>query len=92
MPNVVVPKKFKVLEFKKYSGATNPMTHIIGHCREMTAIAHDDKLLIHYFYRSLTNVALICYMQLDSSHLKSWKDLVHAFIKRYWYNLNIAQT
>lgn len=41
--NVVVLKKFKILEFKKYSGATNPRTYITGYCREMTKVAYDDK-------------------------------------------------
>lgn len=52
--SVTVPKKFKVPKFEKPNGSSNLKTYIIGHYREMIAIAHEDKLLIHFFHKSLT--------------------------------------
>lgn len=49
VPNMVIPKKFKVPEFKKCNGAINRRIHIIGYYKKMTEVAHDDKLLIYYF-------------------------------------------
>lgn len=78
---VTIPKKFKVPKFEKYNGTTNPKMHIITYYRGMMEVANDDKLPIHFFHRSLTGVALKWYMQLDSSRIKTWKDLVDAFIR-----------
>jgi len=35
VPNVVVPKKFRVPEFIKYSGTQCPMTHLRSYCNKM---------------------------------------------------------
>lgn len=58
----------------------------------MTEVAYNDKLLIHFFYKSLTGDAQRWYMQLDSSRTRSWKDLADAFIRQYGYNLDTAST
>jgi len=49
VPDVVIPPKFKVLEFEKYKGATCPKSHLTMYCRKMVAHAHDEKLLTHIF-------------------------------------------
>jgi len=43
VPNVVVPKKFCVPEFIKYSGTQCPMTHHKSYCNKMTEVVHDKK-------------------------------------------------
>lgn len=60
--NVTVPKKFKVLKFSKYKGTTNPKTHIITYYKEITEVTYNDKLIIHFFYRCLTEATLKWYM------------------------------
>jgi len=47
--DVVIPSKFKVPEFEKYRGTTCPKSHLTMYCRKMSAHAHDEKLLIHFF-------------------------------------------
>jgi len=49
VPDVVIPPKFKVLEFEKYKGATCPKSHLTMYCRKMVVYSHDEKLLIHFF-------------------------------------------
>jgi len=49
VPNVVVPKKFRVPEFIKYSGTQCPMTHLKSCCKKMVEVVHDEKLLMHFF-------------------------------------------
>jgi len=58
VPNVVVPKKFRVPEFIKYTGTQCPMTHLKSYCNKMTEIVHDEKLLMHFFQDSLSGAAL----------------------------------
>jgi len=49
VPNMVVPKKFHVPEFIKYSGTQCPMTHLKSYCNKMAEVVHDEKLLMHVF-------------------------------------------
>jgi len=88
--DVTIPHKFKVLEFEKYKGTTCPRSHLTMYCRKMTAYAYDDKLLIHFFQDSLAGVALSWYTHLEASRIRSWMDLVDAFLKQYQYNMDIA--
>ncbi|XP_014496657.1 uncharacterized protein LOC106758228 [Vigna radiata var. radiata] len=90
VPDVVIPPKFRLPEFEKYRGNTCPRSHITMYCRKMTAYAHDEKLLIHFFQESLTGVALNWYMRLDTTHIHSWKDLVDAFLRQYEYNKDLT--
>jgi len=55
-------------------------------CRKITAYAHDEKLLIHFFQESLTSIALNWYTLLEPTHIRSWKDLAYAFLRQYGYN------
>ncbi|XP_017420412.1 uncharacterized protein LOC108330438 [Vigna angularis] len=90
VPDVVIPPKFRLPEFEKYRGNTCPRGHISMYCRKMTAYAHDEKLLIHFFQESLTNEALTWYMRLETTHIYSWKDLVEAFLRQYGYNKDLT--
>jgi hypothetical protein len=90
VPNVVVPKKFRVPEFIKYSGTQCPMTHLRSYCNKMAEVVHDEKLLMHFFQDSLSGAKLSWYMRLDNIKIQSWKDLVDAFVKQYKYNMDIA--
>jgi hypothetical protein len=90
VPNMVVPKKFRVLEFIKYTGTQCPMTHLKSYCNKMAEVVHDEKLLMHLFQDSLSGAALSWYMRLDNTKIRKWKDLVDAFVKQYKYNMDIA--
>ena len=90
VPNVVVPKKFRVPEFIKYSGTQCPMTHLRSYCNKMAEVVHDEKLLMHFFQDSLSGATLSWYMRLDNTKIRNWKNLVDAFVKQYKYNMDIA--
>ena len=74
--NVVVPKKFRVPEFIKYSGTQCPMTHLRSYCNKMDEVVHDEKLLMHFFQDSLSGATLSWYMRLDNTKIRNWKNLV----------------
>jgi hypothetical protein len=90
VPNVVIPKKFRVPEFIKYTGTQCPITHLKSYCNKMAEVVQDEKLLIHFFQDSLSDVALTWYMRLDNTKVKGWKYLVDAFIRQYKFNMDIA--
>jgi len=81
VPNIGIPPKFKVPGFEKYKGATCPKSHLTMYCRKMAAHAHNEKLLMHLFQDSLAGTALNWYMHLEPARVRSWKDLVDAFLK-----------
>ena len=62
VPNVVIPKKFRVPEFVKYTGTQCPITHLKAYCNKMDEVVDDEKLLIIFFQDSLSDAALTCYM------------------------------
>ncbi|XP_050919481.1 uncharacterized protein LOC127137028 [Lathyrus oleraceus] len=90
VPGLVIPAKFKVLEFEKYKGDSCPKHHLVIFCRKMTSYAHNDKLMIHYFKDNLTGASMNWYMKLERNHIQSWLDLANAFLKQYKYNLDMA--
>jgi len=75
VPDVVVPPKFKVPDFNKYTGNSDPRIHLATYIAKMSALTEDDRLLIHFFHESLSGAALRWCIQLDRSKLHSWKDL-----------------
>ena len=57
VPELVLPPKFKILEFEKYNGIKFPLVHLFMFCRKMASYTKNEKLLIHYFQDSLTGSA-----------------------------------
>ncbi|KAJ9154319.1 hypothetical protein P3X46_027670 [Hevea brasiliensis] len=92
VPDVVVPPKFKVPDFDKYTGNSDPRIHLATYITKMSALTEDDRLLVHFFHESLSGAALRWCIQLDRSKLRSWKDLADAFLKQYKFNCDVAPT
>ena len=90
VPDLVIPPKFKMLKFEKYDGTKCPKNHLIIYCRKMTGHAHNEGLLIHVFYDSLTRAVARWYMKLKKDQIRTWRDLARAFLKRYKYMLETA--
>jgi hypothetical protein len=89
VPNMVIPKKFRVPKFVKYTRTQCPITHLKAYYNKMVEVVYDEKLLIHFFQDSLSGAALIWYMWLDNTKVKKWKDFVDAFIRQYKFNIDV---
>jgi len=90
VPDVVIPPKFKVPDFDRYKGMTCPKNHLKMYCRKMGAYFRDEKLLMHFFQDSLAGAAVIWYTNLEASRIRTWKDLISAFLRQYQYNTDMA--
>ena len=90
VPNIIVPKNFRIPKFIKYTGLEFPNTHLRSYWNKMAEVIYDDRMLIYFFQESLTGFALSWYMRLDNIKIKTWKNLVDAFLKQYKFNLEIA--
>jgi len=58
VPNIVVPKDFRVLDFVKYIGLECSYTHLRSYYNKMAEMIHNDKMLIYVFQDSLTGSTL----------------------------------
>jgi hypothetical protein len=90
VPNIVIPKNFRVPEFVKYTGTQCPITHLKAYCNKIAEVVDYEKLLIHFFQDSLSDVSLTWYMRLDNTKVKKWKDLVDAFMRQYKFNIDVG--
>jgi hypothetical protein len=86
VPNVVIPKKFKVLKFIQYTRLECPNIHLRLYCNKMVEVIHNDK----FIQDSLSGSALSSYMALDNTRVKKWSDLTDAFLRKYKFNIDIA--
>jgi hypothetical protein len=71
VPNIIVPKNFRVPEFIKYTGLECPNTHLRSYYNKMAKVIHDDRMLIYFFQDSITGSALSWYMRLDNIKIKT---------------------
>ena len=81
---------FKVPGFDRYKGTTCPKNHLKMYCRKIGSHSRDEKLLMHFFQASLAGAAVICYTNLEASRIRTWKDLITAFLRQYQYNSDMA--
>jgi len=56
----------------------------------MGMYAKDEKLFMHFFQESLVGVTITWYTNLESSRIRSGKDLMAFFIRQYQYNSDMA--
>ena len=88
--DLVIPCKFKVPTFEKYDGIKYLENHLAMYCRKMAGHTHNEGLLIHVFYDSMTRAATRWYIKLKKDQIRTWRDLVRAFLERYKYMLETA--
>jgi len=88
--DIIIPPKFKVLDFDRYKGTTCHKNHLNMYCRKMGAYSRDEKLLMHFFQDSLAGATVISYTNLEASRIRTWKDLITAFIRQYEYYIDMA--
>ena len=71
VPNLIIPPRFKLLEFEKYDGTERPKIHLAAYYRKMVGYTHDEKLLIHVFQDSLTGAAVKWYLKLKRDQVRT---------------------
>ncbi|KAI4347840.1 hypothetical protein L6164_008618 [Bauhinia variegata] len=87
-----IPKDFKVPEFDKYDGTTNPWIHLMSYCTKMGVWSKDERFFMHFFPESLTGPTADWYWRLEHSQIHSWSQLVTLFLRQYSFNESLAPT
>ena len=75
VPDLVIPPKFKTPKFEKYDGTKCLENHLAMYYHKMVRHAHNEDLLIHVFYDSLTRTAVQWYMKLRKDQNRTWRGL-----------------
>ncbi|XP_057999419.1 uncharacterized protein LOC131178473 [Hevea brasiliensis] len=70
--DVVVPPKFKVPNFDKYTGNSDLRIHLATYIVKMSTLTEDNRLLVHFFHESLSRAALRWCIQLDMMQKKEY--------------------
>ncbi|XP_057443426.1 uncharacterized protein LOC130735472 [Lotus japonicus] len=89
-PDMEIPPKFKVPDFEKFEGRSDPVIHLTMYARSMAAYYQNEKLMIHCFQHSLTGGALNWFLHLDKNQTKTWRGLAELFVKQYQYVTDIT--
>lgn len=79
--NIVLLKEFRISEFIKYTRMECPNMHRRLYCNKMAEVICNDKLLIHFFYYSLTSSIVISYMTIYNTRVKKWSDLTNIVLR-----------
>ena len=87
-PQVIMPPKFKALEFIKYDGIGDPCAHLRMFCRKMALYGDNYPLLCQIFPDSLTGPTAIWYVRLEKT--SSWREMANSFLEYYRFNTEIA--
>ena len=66
-PQIIMPPKFKALEFVKYYGIGDPCTHLRMFCRKMAPYRDNHHLLCQIFPDSLIGPMATWYMRLEKT-------------------------
>jgi hypothetical protein len=67
--NMVILKKFKEHKFVEYIGTQCSITHLMMYYNKMAKV-HDEKLLLYFFYESLSGITFSWYIRLDNTKVR----------------------
>ncbi|PKI62727.1 hypothetical protein CRG98_016881 [Punica granatum] len=74
-PDMRLPPKFKIPEFKTYEGATDSRHHLRYYRGKMLQYWEYEEFVIHSFQDSLSGSALDWFMSLKAEDIPTWEDL-----------------
>ena len=87
-PQVIMPPKFKALEFVEYDGIGDPCAHLCMFCRKMAPQGDNHSMLCQIFLDILTGPTTTWYARLKKTF--SWREMANSFLKYYKFNTEIA--
>ncbi|KAH7853864.1 hypothetical protein Vadar_007461 [Vaccinium darrowii] len=89
-PNQPLPAKFKIPDFTKFNGTTNPMTHLRLYAGALNGLPNGNMLMMQLFQHSLTGPAAQWFARLDLHRIQTWAELSQEFVKQYRHNTDIS--
>ncbi|PHT70592.1 hypothetical protein T459_25696 [Capsicum annuum] len=85
--SVNLPFGFKIPKFKKYDRHGDPVAYLRRYCNQLKGAGGKEELLMAYFGKSLSGLALEWFVDQDIDKWNSWDDLADEFLKQFQYNV-----
>ncbi|XP_030518192.2 uncharacterized protein LOC115731658 [Rhodamnia argentea] len=89
---VSVPEKFKMPDFKKYDGTSNPVQHVQMYQAGMNKYVANGPLMVRTFQASLKDAVMKWYTYYKICSTKDWEKAANEFIGHFSFNLDVATT
>ncbi|XP_015076282.1 uncharacterized protein LOC107020435 [Solanum pennellii] len=89
LPDLNLPKGFKILKFDTFGGVDNPMAHL-RYYDQLMGVGKDEALLMRLFSQSLCGEALEWFTSHETRQWPSLSTLAKDFIDRFAYNVEIV--
>ncbi|XP_048129403.1 uncharacterized protein LOC125313643 [Rhodamnia argentea] len=86
---VSVPEKFKMPDFEKYDGTSNPVQHVQMYQARMNKYAANGPLMIQTFQAASKDVAMRWYTDYEIYNMENWEKAANAFVKHFSFNLDV---
>ncbi|XP_048128979.1 uncharacterized protein LOC115756295 [Rhodamnia argentea] len=86
---VNVPEKFKMPDFEKYDGTSNPVQHVQMYQARMSKYAANGPLMIQTFQAGPKDVAMRWYTDYEIYSIENWEKAANAFVKHFSFNLDV---
>ncbi|XP_030518314.2 uncharacterized protein LOC115731777 [Rhodamnia argentea] len=87
---VEVPEKFKMPNFEKYDGTSNPVQDIQMYQAMMNKYVANGPLMVQTFQASPKDAAMRWYTDYEVYRMEDWEKVANAFIKHFNFNLDIV--
>ncbi|XP_048128411.1 uncharacterized protein LOC125312836 [Rhodamnia argentea] len=87
---VQVPEKFKMPDFEKYEGTSNPIQHIRMYQSLMYKYISNGPFMVQTFQASLKDAAMRWYIDFKINQMENWEEAANAFVKHFRFNLDIT--
>ncbi|XP_048136574.1 uncharacterized protein LOC125315464 [Rhodamnia argentea] len=86
---VSVPEKFKMPDFEKYDGTSNPVQHVQMYQARMSKYAANVPLMIQTFQANLKDAAMRWYTDYEIYSMENREKAANAFVKHFSFNLDV---
>lgn len=87
---VNVPEKFKMPDFEKYDGTSNPVQHVQMYQVRMNKYVANGSLMVQTFQASLKDAAMRWYTDYEIYRMEEWEGAANAFVKHFSFNLDVV--
>ena len=85
-PKVKLPENFKMPHIDRFDGTGNPKSHVKLCMSIFQSMDCNHELIAMLFPQTLTKAALSWFLTFEATKIRTWEDIVRAFIDHYSYN------
>ncbi|XP_048136648.1 uncharacterized protein LOC125315517 [Rhodamnia argentea] len=89
---VNVPEKFKMPDFEKYNGTSNPVQHVQMYQVRMNKYATNRPSMVQTFQASLKDAAMTWYTDYKIYGMEDGEKVANEFVRHFGFNIDVVIT